>query len=808
MVRISCTLCGQTVTSPVFGEPASTDPGQVAPGPFCCHACKEVALLLQNSPLPPDTGDVQGEIEQVTMNIGGLWCASCAWLVEERLKRTPGVTSARVSFLERKARISFDSGRIQVPRIVRRIRSFGYRADQKPEADEEDRFFTRMLVGGLLAMHIMVVSGIMYVRDWLGLSSPDSAWMEHFFFAMQFVLSIPLSILLGFPILRAGINSLLRGLPNVQTLVAIGSVAALAMSARNLFLKTGHVYFDTAAMLFFLLTIGRWLEIKAHQSGQSAFQALAAALPNQAHRLSPAGEEFVPLEELSAGQRIRVRPGEHVPIDGVIAWGTGEIDESLLTGEPRPVLRSANETVYAGSLNLDGTFDVIITRTGEATRMGQIRGLLDGLVWQRSPAERLADRFAAFMVYAAVILAAITFAGHYFVSGVETALLNSLSVLLIACPCALGIATPLTLWQAVSRAAESGILVRSSGLFEKLTGIKQVFFDKTGTLTEMPNRVLAVITNRGLNPVDFMNVVAALEQFSTHPFGQAVMNHYDRTVPPGISVSGFHTIPGAGLKGMVDGKLVHIGSRRLMLESDCAIPGELLSQAETAQSAGQVVIFAGWDGRAQGVLIIGERLRPEAADVIADLKSLGLSPAILTGDTPAAGRRWQRLLDIPVEAGMLPEEKLDVIQQSAGESMMIGDGINDGPALAAAGIGVAMVHGTDVARSASEITLIDDDLRALPWLFRLSAATQRRLKQNLVWAAAYNLIGIGLAMAGLLQPVLAALAMVLSSSFVTRNALGLKTFPAWKEFSRENLPESIEAARIAASKTNPLQEVV
>ena len=800
MVKTPCTLCGQPVITPVPGDDDAL---------YCCHACKEVAILLRDSPLP-EGPDLQpsGETQEVTMNIGGLWCASCAWLVEERLKRTPGVTAARVSFMERKARISYDDGRIQLPRIIRRIRSFGYRADTKPDADEEDRFFTRMLVGGLLAMHIMVVSVIMYVRDWMGLSSPDSAWMEHFFFAMQFVLSIPLSLVLGLPILRAGINSLLRGLPNVQTLVAVGSVAALGLSARNLFLKTGHVYFDTAAMLFFLLTIGRWLEIKAHQSGQSAFQALAAALPGKVHRISSGNEELVPVETLKAGQRVRVRPGDHVPVDGIIAWGAGEIDESLLTGEPQPVLRSPNETVYAGSLNLDGTFDVIITRTGEKTRVGQIRTLLDGLVWQRSPAERLADRFAAFMVYAAIVLAAITFAGHYFTSGLETALLNSLSVLLIACPCALGIATPLTLWQAVSRAAENGILLRSSGLFEKLSAIREVFFDKTGTLTEMPHRVQEVVVEDGIRMSDFMDRIAGLEQFSTHPFGQAIMNHHGRKVPAETEVSGFHTLPGAGVAGFVHGSEIHIGSLRLMLENGYAISGELLTRSETALASGQITIFAGWQGRVHGMIIIGERLRTEVRPMIEEIKKLGLAPGILTGDTESAGRRWQRLLDIPVRAGLLPEEKLAIIRQAADSSMMVGDGINDGPALAAAGIGVAMAHGTDVARSASEITLIDDDLRALPWLFQLSAATQKKLKQNLAWSAAYNIIGIGLAMAGLLQPVLAALAMVLSSSFVTRNALGLRKFPAWK--GREIRPsgDPVEPENAGTIKSQTVQESV
>ncbi len=789
----TCDLCSLPVLVPVPG-PENTN--------YCCHACKEVAILLKESPLPAAEAGTTGQLQHVTMNIGGLWCASCAWLVEERLKRTPGVTAARVSFLERKARISFDEGRISLKRITRRIRSFGYRAGQGDDEEEEDRFFTRMLVGGLLAMHIMVVSVIMYVRDWMGLSSPDSAWMEHFFYAMQFVLSIPLSVLLGFPILRAGLNSLIRGLPNVQTLVALGSIAALGLSARNLFLQSGHVYFDTAAMLFFLLTVGRWLEIKAHQSGQTAFNALTAALPKKAARVGQDRVELVPVEDLEPGHRIRIRPGDYIPVDGIIARGTGEIDESLLNGEPSPVIRGLNEPVYAGSHNLDGTFDLIVSKTGEFTRAGQIRQLLDGLVWQRSPAERLADRFAARMVYVAILIAGLTFAGHYFVNGLEKALLNSLSVLLIACPCALGIATPLTLWQAVGRAAENGVLLRSSGLFEKLMQIKRVYFDKTGTLTEMPHSVQNIILDGETGAEKFLETVAALEQFSTHPFGQAILTHYSKPLPASLQVSGFHTVPGAGVFGCVNGMDVYIGSRRLMQANRVRIPGQLESQAIDAQAAGQITIYAGWDGRVHGVIIIGERLRSETRAVLLDLINLGLSPEILTGDTIDAGLRWKKMLHIPVQAGLLPEEKLEIVQRYAQHTMMVGDGINDGPALAAAGIGVAMVHGTDVARSAAEITLVDDDLHALPWLFHLSTETRRKLYQNLAWSAVYNIVGIGLAVAGLLQPVLAALAMVLSSTFVTRNALRLRKYPSWKSQVVTAPPSGISPV----TKTQKLQE--
>ncbi len=751
---------------------------------YCCHACREVAALLEENPIPAP-GAVGGPLASTTLSLGGLWCASCAWLVEERLRRAGGVVDARVSYLERKAQVTFEPTSTSVAALRRLVWRLGYRASEKDDYDEEDALFTRMLVGGLIAMHIMVISLTIYVREWFGLASPEAAWMEHIFYLMQFCLSIPLVFLLGVPILRAGINSLLRGMPNIQTLVGMGALAALALSARNLFIGEGHVYFDTGAMLFFLVTVGHWLELKAHASGKTAYDALGAFLPEAVHRIVPDREETVPLAEIKPGQRIRVRPGERIPVDGIVAAGEGEIDESLLSGEPKPVSRGLDDPVYAGSLNLDGVLEVIVSRTGPETRTGQIRRLLERLIWERSPAEKLADRFAARLVYAALLIAGLTFAGYWAAVDLETALLNSLSVLLIACPCALGIATPLTLWHGVGRALEHGVLVRSSALFEILGTVRRVYFDKTGTLTKLPNQVLRLVPAPA-ETEEFFSTAAAAEQFAPHPFARAIWEHAEHLGLAIPAAAGFRTLPGAGVSAQVDGQTVWVGSRRLMENRGVQFDAATRAIAQQEEEAGRVVVCAGWGGRVRGLVVIGEKLRPEARSVLADLAALGLEPVVLTGDSEAAGRRWARLLGIPVLAGLLPEDKLDVIRSGPGASMMVGDGINDGPALAAASVGAAMLHGTEVAQAAAEVTLLEDDLRALPWLVHLAAETRRRLRQNLVWAAVYNVVGVALAVAGVLQPVFAALAMVLSSAFVTRNALRLRRFPAWSIDSGED----------------------
>jgi heavy metal translocating P-type ATPase len=706
-----------------------------------------------------------------------LWCPSCAWLIEQKLARAPGVGAVQISYLQREARIRFDETVTSAPKLARAIRALGYQAVPKgePLEDEEDAFFTRLLVGGLLAMHIMVISLIIYVRGGLGLLGDDTLWLENIFHIMQAILIVPLLLILGLPILRAGLASLFRGLPNTHTLITLGVAAAAGLSIHNLFRAGGDVYFDTAAMLLFLVTIGRWLEMRAQKTGSEAVAQLLARLPAEASLLTAAGERRIPLDDLRRGMRVRVRPGEVFPVDGLVAAGEGDVDESLLTGEPTPVARRAQSAVFAGTVNLDGLFEVIATAAGAGTRAGQVGRLLHQALWARAPIERLADRLAAWLIPLALAAAGGTFAYGYGRLGLETALLHALAVLLIACPCALGVATPLTLWQALSHAAQNGIILRSTGALEALGKIERVYFDKTGTLTRLPLRVQAVYA--GLDETEFLRQIAALETLSEHPLAQAIAAEAQARRLALPSAEAFRALPGLGVSGEVGGRRVFVGSGRLMGRENLRLPPALAEQSDAWRARGLLVVQAGWDGQVRGLVALGERLRPEVPAMLASLHAGGLAVAILTGDEPAAGARWQEELGIPVAGGLSPEEKLARLHGDAA-AMMVGDGINDGPALAAAAVGVALHRGTELARSAAEAVLVREDLRAVPWLLGLAHATRRRIRQNLGWALAYNLAGVGVAAAGLLQPALAALAMVVSSLLVTGNALRLRKFPA------------------------------
>jgi P-type Cu+ transporter len=769
----TCSVCGLTTLHPLTNKA-----GEV----FCCPSCREVAALLAESPLEEKSqAKVQGRSENVVLTLGGMWCSSCAWLVGEQLKRAKGVVDAEVSFIQHQANLTFDPSLTNSQLLKKRVRSLGYKAtlpNEKPY-DEEESFFTRLLIGGVMVLHDMIIGAGIYAREIFGWVTPESQPLVDFFQVMMLVSSLPVLILLGLPILRAGLASLLRGQPNIHTLITIGTFSAFGLSVRNLIAGHGGSYFDTVTMLIFLVSIGRWLEMQAHKSSNAAVTRLLEQIPNQATIVTAEGEKVLRASDLRTGQRVRVRPGEKFPVDGLIATGEGDVDESLLTGEPRPVTHRAGDAVQAGTLSLDGSFEVIATAVGDSTTAGQIGRLLHEALWNRSPLERLADKLSAWMTPIALGLAAIAFLFWNHRGGVEEGLLVALSVLLIACPCALGLATPLTLWLSLGRAAESGVILRSTSALERLASVEKVFFDKTGTLTRLPIKIVKVFIAKNVNvskESDFLQIIASVERESEHPLARAIVDYSD-----GIELSkpeSFKAIPGMGVLAELDGRNIVIGSERLIARERLRFPREIKRKAESMKEAGQVVVFAGWDGQVQGLVGLGETVREDARDVLHQLRSRGLGLSVLTGDEERVGRRWEEALGIPVKAGLSPDEKMSHL---VGHAAMIGDGINDGPALAASTIGLAMNHGTDVARSAADVVLMRDDLRVVPWLFDLSKTAMRRVKENLGWAFIYNIIGVGLAMAGLMQPVLAALAMVMSSVFVTANAMRMNKYPLLDE---------------------------
>ncbi len=784
---VTCSLCGLTTLHPL-----TNDRGDV----FCCPSCKEVSALLEESPAKPNILANEADAENITLTLGGMWCSSCAWLVSEQLKRTKGVMDAEVSFIQQQANLTFDSTITNPKLLKKRVRSLGYQAtlpNEKPH-DEEESFFTRLLIGGVMVLHDLIVGTGIYARDVFGWATPESQPLVDFFQVMMLVTSIPVLLLLGLPILRAGFASLLRGQPNIHTLITIGTFSAFGLSVYHLIVGHGGLYFDTATMLIFLVSIGRWLEMQAHKSSNKAVMKLLEQIPNTANVVTSEMDKTVKVADLKPGMRVRIRPGERFPVDGLIATGEGDVDESLLTGEPKPVSHHEGDAVKAGTINLDGSFEVIATAVGESTTAGQIGRLLHEALWARSPLERLVDKLSAWMTPIALALATIAFLVWNYVSGIETGLLVALSVLLIACPCALGLATPLTLWLSLERAAESGAILRSTAALERLAKVDKVFFDKTGTLSQLPMKVHEIKEEKGNN---FLQIVASVENESEHPLAKAIVEFAKTKNIELIKPTSFKALPALGVIGTLSrsgrsltsadmtalenadyAECITIGSARLMSTEGLEMPQNIHQQAEAWKEAGLVVVYAGWAGKVRGIVGLGETVRAEAKGVIVELQSRGLNLGVLTGDEAGAGERWQSALGIPVQAALTPDEKMNRLAENAA---MVGDGINDGPALAAATVGLAMNHGTDVARTAADIVLMRDDLNLIPWLIDLSRESMKRVRQNLGWAVIYNLVGVILAMAGLLQPVFSAFAMIASSIFVTSNAMRMNKFPLLNE---------------------------
>ena len=763
---VHCTLCGLPTTHPMTDGHG---------GQFCCPACQEVShLLAAEASATSEQSASAAATAATTLQLGGLWCNSCAWLVGARLQRVPGVAAAEPSFIRHEVRVAYDPARVTPRQLARTVRRTGYRAwlEGETPVDEEEAHWLRLLIGGMLAMHVMVISFIIYVRGWLGLASPDTVWLAQFFGYMMIPLTLGVIIVLGLPVSRAGLAALRQGRPNTHTLIALGAMAAFALSVRNALLG-GHVYFDTTCVLFFLLAIGRWLEMRAQKESRQAVEALWQQMPAMAMIVTPAGEQAIPADQVLPGSRVCVRPGERLPIDGLIAAGQGDVDESWLTGEPEPVLRRPGDMVLAGSVNLDGSLEIITRAAGARTTVGQIGHLLQEATWSKAPVERLADQLAAWMTPLALCLAVVAFFYWSAVRELEIGLTVALSVLLIACPCALGLATPLTLWLGLGRAAERGVLLRRAAVLEQLAAVRHAFFDKTGTLTRRPLQLVGV---RALDDEEELcRLAAAVEARSEHPLGQALVAALP--APPadgGDAVGNFRNLPGLGVAAAVGGRPIWLGSWSLMENVGLTLPARLATVATTWQADGLRVIYAGWAGQVRGLFGLGEQVRREAFPALASLKALDVEVAILTGDEAASGKRWQGRLGVPVIAGLRPEDKLRWLLAAPCETLMVGDGINDSPALATATVGLALRGGTDIACLAADAILLPDDLQLIPWLVALSRRTLALVRQNLAWAFAYNLFGLLLALTGLLQPSVAALLMVASNLIVTTNALRLR----------------------------------
>ncbi len=716
--------------------------------------------------------------ESVRLALTGMTCAACSTRIERVLRRQPGVAAANVNLASETATVAYLPGAVSLDSLVAAVAAAGYGAsraatDAEERAAHERRETARArrelaLLLGSAAFALPLVAPMALSPFGVHVLLPG--WL-------QLVLATPVQVVAGAHFYRGAYRSLRGGSANMDVLVALGTTAAFVLSVVLLAGGTQHLYFEAAASVIALVRLGKWLEARAKRSANQAVRALMALRPERA-RVERDGRELeVAVEAVGAGEIVVLRPGERVPVDGEVLTGTSSVDESLLTGESLPVTRGPGDPVIGGSINGEGWLRVRATAVGEASALARIVRLVEAAQGDKAPVQRLVDRVSAVFVPTVVGVALLCLGGWLVAgAGVEVALVHAVSVLVIACPCALGLATPAALMVGTGAAARSGILFRDAEALERAQAAAVVAFDKTGTLTEGRPTVREVLALDG-DEGRLLALAAAAQRGSEHPLARAILL---AAAERGVAVDSphdFRALPGRGVEATVGGSRSRVGSPRFLDELGLE-RAPLASRAEAHAAAGATGGGVAADERLLGAIAIGDRLRAGAATAVARLRARGITTVLLTGDNRRAAAAVARERGIArVRAELGPEDKArEVAALRAGGAgvAMVGDGVNDAPALAAADVGFAMASGTDVAMHTAGVTLVRADPALVADAVSVSRATVRKIRQNLAWAFGYNVVGIPLAALGYLTPVLAGAAMALSSVSVVASALLLR----------------------------------
>lgn len=714
------------------------------------------------------------------LGVAGMTCASCVNRVERALKKVPGVQEAVVNLATESARVTYAPAEQMEAQIRRAVRNAGYepRAQEANVAEDLSPWagFLPVGIGLLLSLPLVLpMFGELAGRNWM-----LPAWL-------QFLLATPVQFILGARFYKAGWHALKARTGNMDLLVAIGTSAGWGLSVW-LMLAHGphaHLYFEASAVVVTLVLLGKWLEARAKRQTTAAIRALQALRPETAHVvLRGGGEADLPLAEVMAGDRLVVRPGERVPADGVVDQGDTHVDESMLTGEPLPVAKSAGARVTGGSINGEGRFVMRATAVGGESVLAAIIRLVEDAQAAKAPIQRLVDQVSAVFVPVVLVIAALTLAGWLLAgAGVEDALIRSVAVLVIACPCALGLATPAAIMAGTGVAAKNGILIKDAQALELAHRVDTIAFDKTGTLTVGRPRLVAFVAAPGVDEAQQLAMAASLQSGSEHPLARAVTaaaGERGLAVPP---PEGVRAVAGRGTEGEVGGRSFLIASLRWLDELGVPL-GALEGEARRLQGEGatlSALVERVTQGLAlRALMAFADEPKPGAAQALATLRARGLRLVMISGDNRAAALAMAARLGLredEVQAEVLPGEKaarVSALREGGHVVAMVGDGVNDAPALAAADVGIAMGTGTDVAMHAAGVTLMRGDVGLVAGALDISHRTVVKIRQNLFWAFVYNVAGIPLAALGFLSPVVAGAAMALSSVSVLSNALLLK----------------------------------
>ncbi len=770
---------------------------------FCCHGCLGVYELIHResldtfyssrcgwTPGPPEKSKINAgafrdsirksaETMSVEMVLSGIRCASCVWLIEKFLLRMDGVTSARVNYATHRLSIQWDERQLSLRDILDGIRSIGYTAHPYHQTAfnenlkrEKNDLLLRFGTAAFFSMQLMLFITALYAGFFQGIEDQ----YKQTFQLISWALATPVLFYSGYPFLRNAVRSMLRRALNMDVLIALGSFSAYAYSVAMIF-RGGEVYFDTSAMIVTFILLGRFLEAGSRVKAGNTLTTLIEMQPKEARLVTRSSEtSVVSLDEIHAGDTIEVLAGEKIPLDGTVLEGESEINESMLTGESIPAFKSKGGKVFAGTISFNGRLAIRVSGTENDTVLSKIIQTVEDAQSRKAPIQALADRAAGYFVPVVIFFALSTFLYWKFTTtDTSTALMNAVSVLVVACPCALGLATPLAILIGTSSAAKKGILVKGGDIFETVSRTNCVVFDKTGTITSGNPSVTDIVSM--ITREELLQYAASLEKHSEHPVGKSIVQTYEKALH---DVAEFRVIPGKGVKGVIDGKISLAGNRAFMLENGVFLSTDVEKTFEQLTHSGKTVVFVAIDNALVGVIGLIDEVRDDAAGLVSTLKKRGIRVRMLTGDAPNVARYIASQCGIDnIEAGLNPVEKAESIQsiRSQGSTViMVGDGINDAPALIEADTGVSLGHASDIALESAGVVIMQDNLKLVATLIEGSRRSFSIIRQNLFWAFSYNFIALPLAVGGFLHPIMSALFMACSSLVVVGNALRLRKF--------------------------------
>lgn len=719
-----------------------------------------------------------------TLLIEGMTCAACSTRVEKVLNRLDGVSKASVNLSTNKALVEFPSGAVDVETLIRAVEKAGYKAELEVERDvDREKELREKEIKSLKTSFIVsaILSIPLFSAMFFHMAGTDNALsniLNNGWF--QLVLATPVQFIIGYRFYRGAYNSLRGGGANMDVLIAMGTSAAYFYSLYNLLNGIHEYYFESSAVIITLILLGKTFEAVAKGKTSEAIKKLMGLQPKTARVVRDGQEMDIAIEKLEIGDIIVVRPGERVPVDGVIVEGHSSIDESMLTGESIPVDKTVGDQVVGATINKFGSFKFEAKKIGKDTVLAQIIKLVEEAQGSKAPVQRLADKISGIFVPVVVGIALVTVLGFSLIgNNFNTGLINAVAVLVIACPCALGLATPTAIMVGTGKAAENGILIKSGEHLERAHQMDTIIFDKTGTITKGEPEVTDILAFNGIDEDEILRIAASVEKVSEHPLGQAIVKYAEDKDITLVDTDSFMSLSGKGLRAGFEGKDIYIGNRRLMKENNIDLTG-FENEMLRLEEEGKTAMLLSIDGVMSGIIAVADKIKETSLEAIKELKAMDLDVYMITGDNERTAKAIAREVGIDnILADVLPENKAEVVEdlKSQGRHVgMVGDGINDAPALAAADVGFAIGTGTDVAMEAADITLMRGDLNGVVTAIRLSHRTMKTIKQNLFWAFFYNSVGIPFSALGFLNPMVAGAAMAFSSVSVVTNSLRLRRF--------------------------------